>query len=148
MILCSAQLKKTYCLVFQFHTKFIHFLSTSIFFRDLAQNYLTGPLPSFIGELTNLQYMWDSQLKTWLHQMISTFISWHLISRFLSSTYKVLWYQCIIWTCTKGDWESYESCNPVRYIFITLWLYFIILTLELNSGWRVAMLMAFMLFRI
>ncbi|KAM0825487.1 hypothetical protein ACQ4PT_069521 [Festuca glaucescens] len=26
-------------------------------FRNLAQNYLTGPLPSFMGELTNMQYM-------------------------------------------------------------------------------------------
>ena len=28
--------------------------------RDLGQNYLTGSIPAFLGNLTRLQYLWDS----------------------------------------------------------------------------------------
>lgn len=47
-----------------FSTKLLYFIITWPYlfgcrFRNLQQNYFTGPLPSFLGELTALQQMWD-----------------------------------------------------------------------------------------
>jgi hypothetical protein len=92
--------------------------------RDFRKNSLTGPLPAFIGELTDLMHMYGSQLKITLHYICVYFNQSYIL--FLEY-HKNRGHQCIIWTYPKGAWESYKSPITVRYTILFQWVI-------LNSG--------------